>query len=67
MSTAEVPAHPKAGQQGPLGKEHAVTVKVYGTLGYDLGKMQFQLDFNGSTLGDLIDQMAAQYGAVVKE
>ena len=50
-----------------------VTVKIYGPLGSDLDKSRFdsyltvKLDLAGSTLGNVIDQLAARYGVKVKE
>ena len=50
-----------------------ITVRVFGPLGYDLDRSRFntdltvKLDLAGSTLGDVIDHLAAQYGAKVKE
>ena len=50
-----------------------VTVKIYGPLGSDLDKSRFngyltvKLDLAGSTLADVIDQLAARYGVKVKE
>jgi len=50
-----------------------VTVKIYGPLGSDLDKSRFdsyltvELDLAGSTLGNVIDQLAARYGVKVKE
>ncbi|MFC1943275.1 MoaD/ThiS family protein [Chloroflexota bacterium] len=50
-----------------------VTVKIMGPLGSDLDQSRFnsyltvELDLAGSTLADVIDQLAARYGVKVKE
>ena len=50
-----------------------ITVKVFAPLGYDLDQSRFKsdltvkLDSTGSTLADVIDQIAAKYGCKVKE
>ncbi|MFC2021148.1 MoaD/ThiS family protein [Chloroflexota bacterium] len=44
-----------------------IKVKVLSTLGLDLDKSSFELELAGNTLADVINQMAARYGAKVKE
>ncbi len=44
-----------------------VTVKVFGTLRLDLGQSSFELNLTGSTLANIIDEMADRYGVKVRE
>jgi len=44
-----------------------IIVKIFGTLGLDLGRSVFESDLAGGTLADVIDQMASRFGAKVKE
>lgn len=44
-----------------------VTVKIFGTLGLDLGQNEFELDLGDGTLADVIDKLSARYGVKVRE
>lgn len=44
-----------------------VTVKLFGTLSLDLGQSSLELDLTGSTLAEVIDEMADQHGSKVRE
>ena len=44
-----------------------IIVKIFGTLGLDLGQNEAELDLAGGTLADVIDQLASRYGIKVKE
>lgn len=43
-----------------------VYIRIYGVLSKDIGRSHVEVAFGGSTLADLVDQMAGQYGPAVK-
>ena len=43
-----------------------VTVRVYGMLRSILGESRLEVNLSGSSLGDLIDELAAKYGDKIK-
>jgi len=44
-----------------------ITVRIFGTLGLDLGQNVAELDSVSSTLVDVIDQLVSRYGIKVRE
>ena len=44
-----------------------IIVKIFGTLGLDLGQNEAELDLAGGTLADVIDQLVSRYGVKVRE
>ncbi len=45
----------------------AVTVRVYGVLRSILGESRLEVSLAGSSVGDLIDELAAKYGDKVRQ
>ena len=45
----------------------AVTVRAFGMLGSIWGETKLEIDFAGSSIGDLIDELAAKYGRKIKQ
>ncbi len=45
----------------------AVTVRVYGVLRSILGESRLEVSLSGSSVGDLIDELAAKYGDKIRQ